>query len=59
MHDLFIGEIVSIYVDEQVLDDKGKLDSSLLNPVVYFPQPTDYWSKGERVGIRGFTKGQY
>jgi len=59
MHDLFIGEIVSIYVDEQVLDDKGKLDSSLLNPVVYFSQPTDYWSKGERVGIRGFTKGEY
>jgi flavin reductase (DIM6/NTAB) family NADH-FMN oxidoreductase RutF len=57
MHDLFIGEIVSIYVDEQVLDDKGKLDSSLLDPAIYFSQPADYWSKGERVGIRGFTKG--
>jgi flavin reductase (DIM6/NTAB) family NADH-FMN oxidoreductase RutF len=59
MHDLFIGEIVNIHVDEQVLDDKGKLDSSLLNPVAYFSQPTIYWSKGERIGIRGFTKGEY
>ena len=39
MHDLFIGEIVNIQVDERVLDDKGNLDSSLLNPVTYFSQP--------------------
>ena len=59
MHDLFIGEIVSVHLDEGVLDDKGKLDSSRLNPVTYFSQPADYWSLGNRIGIRGFTKGQY
>ena len=59
MHDLFIGEIVNIHVDEGVLDDKGKLDSSLLNPVTYFSQPTDYWSLGDKIGVRGFTQGRY
>ncbi len=59
MHDLIIGEIVSIHVDEQVLDDKGKLNSSLTNPVTYFSQSTDYWSKGEKIGIRGFTQGEF
>jgi flavin reductase (DIM6/NTAB) family NADH-FMN oxidoreductase RutF len=59
MHDLFIGEIVSVHLDEEVLDDGGKLDSSLLNPVTYFSQPADYWSLGDRIGIRGFTKGRH
>jgi flavin reductase (DIM6/NTAB) family NADH-FMN oxidoreductase RutF len=30
-----------------------------INPVAYFSQPADYWSKGERIGIRGFTRGEY
>jgi flavin reductase (DIM6/NTAB) family NADH-FMN oxidoreductase RutF len=59
MHDLFIGEIVNIQVDEQVLDGKGDLDSSLLKPVTYFPQPADYWSLGHKIGVRGFTQGRY
>jgi flavin reductase (DIM6/NTAB) family NADH-FMN oxidoreductase RutF len=59
MHDLFIGEIVNIQVDEQVLDGKGDLDSSLLKPVTYFPQPADYWSLGDKIGVRGFTQGRY
>jgi flavin reductase (DIM6/NTAB) family NADH-FMN oxidoreductase RutF len=58
MHNLFIGEVVSIYADELVLDSKGILDSSCLNPVVYFPQPADYWSLGDRIGFRGFTQGR-
>jgi flavin reductase (DIM6/NTAB) family NADH-FMN oxidoreductase RutF len=59
LHDLFIGEIVNIQVDERVLDDKGNLDSSLLKPVTYFPQPADYWSLGYKIGVRGFTQGRY
>jgi len=59
IHDLFIGEIVNVHVDERVLDDKSNLDSSLLNPVTYFSQPTDYWSLGDKIGVRGFTQGRY
>jgi flavin reductase (DIM6/NTAB) family NADH-FMN oxidoreductase RutF len=58
MHNLFIGEVVSIHADELVLDGNGLLDSSRLNPVAYFSQPADYWSLGDRIGFRGFTHGR-
>ena len=59
MHDLFIGEIIGIRADERVLDEKGKLDSSRLTPITYFSQPAEYWSLGDRIGVRGFTQGRF
>ncbi len=34
-HDLFVGEIVAVQVDEDVLDDKGKIDLPRLDPLCY------------------------
>jgi flavin reductase (DIM6/NTAB) family NADH-FMN oxidoreductase RutF len=59
MHDLFIGEIVSVHVDEQALDSKRQLDSAKLDPIGYFSQTRDYWSLKEKIGLRGFTKGDF
>lgn len=59
MHDLFIGEIVAVHVDEQVLDLRGQLDSTKLDPIGYFSRPRDYWSLKGRIGVHGFTKGKF
>lgn len=56
MHDLFIGEIVAVHAEEEVLNAEGALDSSRVRPVTYFPKPADYWSLGRRIGVRGFRK---
>lgn len=34
-HDLFVGEIVAVQVDEDILDAKGKIDLPRLDPLCY------------------------
>lgn len=43
-HDLFIAEIVSIHVDEKILNEKGGLDEKKLNSLV--------WQTGNYYGIK-------
>jgi flavin reductase (DIM6/NTAB) family NADH-FMN oxidoreductase RutF len=54
VHDLFIGEVVATHVDEDVLDSRGRLDKSRLDPLAYVDG--EYWNLGKRVGSHGFTK---
>lgn len=53
-HDLFIGEIVAAHFDEDVVDDRGRLDKSRLDPLAYVNG--EYWSLKEKVGSEGFTR---
>ena len=58
VHDLFLGEIVAVHMDEEVMNDKGNIDISLLRPIAYCPQAAQYWSLKEAIGTYGFTGGK-
>ena len=54
-HDLFLGEIVQVHVDEAVLD-KGHIDFTKADPFVY--NIGEYWNLNKRIGTYGFSKQQ-
>jgi len=53
-HDMFIGEIVAVHMDEEVLDERGRLDFSKMRPFAY--NNAEYWSMKEKIGHYGFTR---
>ena len=52
-HDLFIGEIVAVHVDEELLDEYGPIDYSKAKAVAYLGN--EYWSLGKCLRTSGFT----
>jgi flavin reductase (DIM6/NTAB) family NADH-FMN oxidoreductase RutF len=52
-HDLFVGEILAVHFNEDVLDSRGRLQASKLDPLSYVIG--EYWSLGEKVGSYGYT----
>jgi flavin reductase (DIM6/NTAB) family NADH-FMN oxidoreductase RutF len=53
-HDMFIGEIVAIHVDKDILDDKGRIDYLKAKPFVY--NGGEYWDLGKMVGYYGYSQ---
>jgi flavin reductase (DIM6/NTAB) family NADH-FMN oxidoreductase RutF len=53
-HDLFIGEVVAVQVDEDVLNERGRIDNSRVQPIVF--TGNEYWGLGEVLGRFGFTR---
>ena len=51
VHDLFIGEVLAVQIDESVLDDQGKLDHGKAQPLAYMGGY--YWQLGELLGRFG------
>lgn len=47
-HDLFLGEILAIQVDEVVVDAKGRLVTDKVKPLALVT-PYEYWSLGQRI----------
>ena len=54
VHHLFLGEIVSVHVDENILDEKGEIDFSKVSPFVY--NQGEYWDLRQKIGVYGFSK---
>ena len=54
VHHLFLGEVVSVHVDQGVLDEKGRIDFSKVSPFVY--NQGEYWSLHRKIGVHGFSK---
>ncbi len=52
-HDMFIAEVVSVSVDDGLLDDKGRLDLGKARLVAY--SHGDYFMLGERLGKFGYS----
>jgi flavin reductase (DIM6/NTAB) family NADH-FMN oxidoreductase RutF len=52
-HDLFIGEIVAVHMDEELLDENGSIDYSKAKAVAYVGN--EYWSLRECLKTSGFT----
>ncbi len=58
-HNAFLAEILSIQVDEEILEKEGgKWNIEKINPLVYCPPSQEYWTLGKKVGNYGFTKGK-
>ncbi|MDR1509935.1 MAG: flavin reductase family protein [Synergistaceae bacterium] len=45
-----LGEIINVLADEEVLNDKGKVDPTKLNAFVFDQFQSGYYSIGEKVG---------
>ncbi len=52
-HDLFLGKVVAVQVDDAVLDMRGEIDLARANPLAY--DGHGYWSLGQFVERQGFT----
>ncbi len=50
-HDLFIGEVVAVHYDEDVVDSRGRLRPRALRPITLVEG--EYWALGERIGLYG------
>ncbi len=53
-HDLFIGEVVAVHVDEGVLDERGRIDYVKAEPFAYLGG--QYRQVGELLGTFGYSK---
>jgi len=52
-----VGRIVNVSADESILDQDGKVDAGLLQPIVYDPCRLEYRVLGEKVG-KAFSDGK-
>lgn len=53
-HEMFIGEILAVHVDESILTSAGNIDYSKAKPFAY--NQGEYWSLKEKIGFYGYTK---
>ena len=54
VHHLFLGKIVSVHVDQKILNEKGEIDFSKVSPFIY--NQGEYWDLYEKIGVHGFSK---
>ncbi|MCX7922162.1 MAG: flavin reductase family protein [Clostridia bacterium] len=52
-HDMFVGEIVAVHVDESLLDEKGKLCLDKADLICY--SHGEYWTLEESLGYFGYS----
>jgi flavin reductase (DIM6/NTAB) family NADH-FMN oxidoreductase RutF len=52
-HTLFVGEVLAVHVDRDVLNEKGDVDVRRMRPFVL--NQREYWNMGDRIGEYGFT----
>jgi flavin reductase (DIM6/NTAB) family NADH-FMN oxidoreductase RutF len=50
LHTLFVGEIVDVKADEDVLDSRGQPDPETVRPFVYLPEVQRYHGLGPTLG---------
>ena len=51
-----VGRIVNVLADEEILNEKGRIDVARLDPIAYDPGNNQYFRLGEKVG-RAFRDG--
>lgn len=57
-HDLFVGRVVAVHADEEVLGEGKRIDCAKAKPLAYASR--EYWGLGEILGAHGMSlrKGQ-
>lgn len=53
-HEVFIGEIAAVHIDEEVVGQDGKIDYKKTNPFTYCHG--EYWTLDKKVGSYGYSK---
>lgn len=53
-HDLFLGQVLEVHVDEKLFSEDGQPDFARIKPFVYTLH--DYYSLGKKLGKYAFTK---
>jgi flavin reductase (DIM6/NTAB) family NADH-FMN oxidoreductase RutF len=56
VHHLFIGEIVCVHVDQDILNENDRIDFAKASPFVY--NQGEYWSLRKKIGTHGFSKSK-
>ena len=56
VHHLFLGEVVRVHVDQEILDEKGRIDFTKVAPITY--NQGAYWSLQRKIGDHGFSRKQ-
>jgi flavin reductase (DIM6/NTAB) family NADH-FMN oxidoreductase RutF len=57
LHTAFIGEILDVKIDEELLGEKRSVDVARLNPLIFAPKQSTYYRLGDQVG-QAFSIGQ-
>lgn len=52
-HDMFLGEVTAVVVDEAYMDEKGKFDLAKAKPLAY--SHGEYYSLGKLLGTFGYS----
>ena len=52
-HDLFLGDVVAMHVDEDKVDEEGKIFTERMDGFAYVGR--DYYSFGKKIGVHGFS----
>ncbi len=53
-HEVFIGEIVAVHIDESIVGADGKIDYKKANPFTYCHG--EYWTLDKKIGSYGYSK---
>lgn len=56
VHDMFIGEVLEVHIDDAVRSRDGKVDLAKAPPIAF--ANGDYWNLGSRIGFYGFSAKQ-
>ncbi len=57
MYPRFMGEILNVKTEEDVLDERGMLDLEKVRPFLYVPESNTYYGTGEYLG-KAFSIGR-
>jgi len=52
-HDMFIGEVLAVHVDKDILNKNGGIDYTKAKPFVF--NRGEYWNLGKKIGHYGFS----
>ena len=54
VHHLFLGEVVLVHVDQEILNKERRIDFKKVAPIVY--NQGEYWSLQNKIGKHGFSE---
>lgn len=58
-HDLFMGKVLIVHADDEVLDNQGRVTPARLDTLVFMNNlnhPAEYWSLGKKIGDMGCSR---
>lgn len=53
-HDMFIGKILAVHADKDILDKEGSVDFTKAKPIAF--NHGEYWSLGQKIGSFGLSR---